>query len=100
MGKLLPRLRFIMNTSFETPEYHASNVFGPKWDVEANKVFGNGLDYTIFKSADSMNVVLAFRGTEPLSITDWRADVKQLVGLSEQYIAAGLATGCSSYYFD
>lgn len=50
-----------------------------------------GLDYTVFQHMTSGDVVLAFRGTEPLSWKDWVQDIKQAVGSSggsEQYHAA------------
>lgn len=43
-----------------------------------------GLDYVLFEEDDG-DLVLAFRGTEPLSAVDWVEDVEQAFGQSEQY---------------
>lgn len=45
---------------------------------------GEGLDYVLFEEDDG-DLVLAFRGTEPLSAVDWVEDVEQAFGQSEQY---------------
>ena len=43
-----------------------------------------GLDYVLFEE-DGGDLVLAFRGTEPLSAVDWAEDIEQAFGQSEQY---------------
>lgn len=47
--------------------------------------FESGLDYTVYENKDTGDRVLAFRGTEPLSIKDIIQDFQQAVGKSQQY---------------
>ena len=56
-----------------------------------------GLDYTVYQQDDSGDLVVAFRGTEPLSAVDWVEDIEQAFGQSEQYEqAAALARSMQS----
>ena len=45
----------------------------------------DGLDYKVFEDMDSGDLVLSFKGTEPLSLVDWVEDIEQVLGQSEQY---------------
>eukprot|EP00928_Gymnodinium_smaydae_P066312 TRINITY_DN49347_c0_g1_i1.p1 TRINITY_DN49347_c0_g1~~TRINITY_DN49347_c0_g1_i1.p1 ORF type:complete len:293 (-),score=32.95 TRINITY_DN49347_c0_g1_i1:280-1053(-) len=84
----IPTLGSIMNIDYSTPGYKPASYNGGPFDVIDVMTGSTGLDYTIFKNSDSTDIVLAFRGTEPLSIVDWINDGDQLLGLSRQYSAA------------
>ena len=72
----------IKNQDFSTPNYLEVAEGGGYIDW----VFTNGLDYKVFENSDTGDLVLSFRGTEPLSIVDWAADIEQaLLGQSDQY---------------
>lgn len=44
-----------------------------------------GLDFTLFEHTETGDMVLAFRGTEPLSVEDWIQDIAQSFGAAETY---------------
>lgn len=75
---------------FSTPNYRRKGGGGNFIDV----IGGNdsGLDYTFFEELETRDIVLAFRGTEPLSIEDWQHNIQQvLVGERDGQYAAALA---------
>lgn len=80
----------ILQVDFETPQYVVRDHIGTPVDLmfEGHR----GFDYTLYEHLDSKNVVdtmvIAFRGTEPLSVTDWIQNYRQVLGGSEQYRAA------------
>jgi len=78
----------VKNQDFSTPSYRRKGGGGNFIDMIGGS--DSGLDYTIFEEIATGNLVLAFRGTEPLSLEDWRHDIKQvLVGERDgQYKAA------------
>ena len=65
---------------FTTDNYHRIENGGGYIDW----IGGEGLDYVLFEEDDG-DLVLAFRGTEPLSAVDWVEDIEQAFGQSEQY---------------
>jgi hypothetical protein len=76
----------ILAQDFSTPAYHRVFASGNMIDWWGGK--DQGLDYTIFENKDTKDLVIAFRGTEPLSLEDWFEDMEQVLGGSEQYKAA------------
>ena len=79
----------IKNQDFTTPNYRRKGSGGNFVDFIIGQD-DTGLDYTIYEHRQTGDVVLAFRGTEPLSIEDWKNDIQQvLVGSKDgQYEAA------------
>jgi Protein of unknown function (DUF2974) len=73
---------------FSTPNYRRKGGGGNFIDVVGGS--DSGLDYTIFEETTTGDLVLAFRGSEPLSIEDWQHNIQQvLVGERDgQYQAA------------
>ena len=78
----------IMKVNFETPGYRKVGSGGNKIDWWGGN--DQGLDYTLFENKDAEELIIAFRGTEPLSFEDWLEDAEQVLGGSgsEQYSAA------------
>jgi hypothetical protein len=76
----------IKHQEFETPEYKRVGGGGNWIDWWGGD--DQGLDYTIFENQNTKDLVIAFRGTEPLSFEDWIEDAEQVLGKSEQYKAA------------
>lgn len=76
----------IVEQDFRTPDYIKIGGGGNAIDWWGGN--DNGLDYTIFQHKDTQDVVLSFRGTEPLSPEDWVEDAEQAFGTSEQYTNA------------
>uniref|UniRef100_A0A7S1V4L5 Fungal lipase-like domain-containing protein n=1 Tax=Grammatophora oceanica TaxID=210454 RepID=A0A7S1V4L5_9STRA len=80
----------VKEQSFTTPDYEV--IESTKNNSLLKSIRDDGLDYSLFKHKDTGHLVLAFRGTEPLSIADWLSDAKQVLGKSRQYkTAVGLA---------
>ncbi len=79
-------IRDIRDQEFDTPNYREVSSTGNDIDWW----FGNdqGLDYKVFENTDTGDMVVAFRGTEPLSLEDWAENVEQVFGDSEQYEGA------------
>lgn len=73
----------IVDQDFRTPEY--IKIRGEGNDIDWWGGDDRGLDFTLFKHKGTGDVVLAFRGTEPLSVEDWAEDIKQAIGASKQY---------------
>lgn len=71
----------IKNQDFSTPEYRAIETSGSYIDWIGTQ----GLDYTLFENTETGDLVVSFRGTEPLSLVDWTEDIEQAFGKSEQY---------------
>lgn len=72
---------------FETPHY--VRVRGEE-GTEGNVIdwWGgedHGLDCVLFHHKENGDMVLAFRGTEPLSVEDWVGNIKQAFGKAQQY---------------
>jgi pimeloyl-ACP methyl ester carboxylesterase len=79
----------IKRQDFSTPNYRRIGSGGNRIDWWGSAGNDFGLDYTLFQNRETGSVVVAFRGTEPLSLEDWRHDVEQaILGSSEQYQAA------------
>jgi hypothetical protein len=76
----------IKHQAFDTPDYKRVGG-GGNW-IDWWGGGDQGLDYTLFEHKKTKDVVLAFRGTEPLSFEDWIEDAEQVLGHSEQYKAA------------
>jgi hypothetical protein len=76
----------ILEQDFRTPDYIKIGGGGNVIDCWGGK--DNGLDYTLFQHKDTQDVVLSFRGTEPLSAEDWVEDAEQVLGTAEQYTNA------------
>jgi len=78
----------VKQQDFITPDYRKVGTGGGFVDF----LVDSGLDYTVFEERKEGNIVLAFRGTEPLSIQDWFVDIKQalslVTGTGEQYKVA------------
>jgi len=68
---------------FRTPNYVKIRGGGDSIDLWGGD--DHGLDYTLFQHKDTGDMVLAFRGTEPLSVEDWLEDIKQAFGTAKQY---------------
>lgn len=66
---------------FTTDNYREIDASGSYIDW----IGSEGLDYKIFENTESGDLVVSFRGTEPLSAVDWVEDVEQAFGQSEQY---------------
>lgn len=66
---------------FSTPDYVAVSTEGSYIDWIGTE----GLDYTLFENQQTGDLVISFRGTEPLSLVDWAEDIEQAFGGSEQY---------------
>lgn len=66
---------------FSTPDYVAISTEGSYIDWIGTE----GLDYTLFENQQTGDLVISFRGTEPLSLVDWAEDIEQAFGGSEQY---------------
>jgi Lipase (class 3) len=93
--RLFSGLDDVLNQSFETPSYNRLRGGGNWIDWWLGK--DQGIDYVMFENKESLDVVVAFRGTEPLSLEDWAEDAKQALGTSGQYKAAvELATNIKS----
>lgn len=73
----------IMEQDFRTPNY--VKIRGGGNDIDLWGGDDHGLDYTLFQHKPTGDVVLAFRGTEPLSVEDWVEDIRQAFGSSKQY---------------
>ncbi|OMH39665.1 lipase family protein [Motiliproteus sp. MSK22-1] len=71
----------IKNQDFSTDNYQEVAQGGGYIDW----IGTDGLDYKIFEDSDSGDLVLSFKGTEPLSLVDWVEDIEQALGQSEQY---------------
>jgi len=81
----------IKQQDFSTPNYKRVGKGGNFVDFLGGG--DAGLDYTLFQEKNTGSICLAFRGTEPLSIEDWKDDIHQAVsgfvnGTSKQYDAA------------
>ena len=76
----------VKQQDFRTPNYVKICRGGNNIDWWGGNDYG--LDFTLFESIVTHDIVLAFRGTEPLSVEDWIEDVKQAFGSSKQYEAA------------
>lgn len=83
---LFSNVEDILEQDFRTPDYIKVGVGGNAIDWWGGK--DNGLDYTIFQHKDTQDLVLSFRGTEPLSPEDWVEDAEQAFGASETYAGA------------
>ncbi|MFB9887661.1 lipase family protein [Balneatrix alpica] len=79
--KLFSGIDDIRQQGFATPHYREVDRGGSVIDWPGS----NGLDYKIFEHSQTGDLVIAFRGTEPLSAVDWVEDVEQAFGQSEQY---------------
>jgi hypothetical protein len=79
-------IKDIKNQDFSTDNYQEIGSTGNYIDWWGGK--DQGLDYKVFENTETGDVVLAFRGTEPLSLEDWVEDAEQVLGNSEQYEAA------------
>lgn len=73
----------IKNQDFSTPNYQEIGQSGNGIDWWGGS--DQGLDYKLFENTETGDMVLAFRGTEPLSLEDWVEDAEQIFGDSEQY---------------
>ena len=76
----------IMEQDFSTPNYIKCGGGGNYIDRFGGNDYG--LDCTLVENKYTRDLVLAFRGSEPLSIVDWIEDVKQAFGHSKQYETA------------
>ncbi|MDX1453065.1 MAG: hypothetical protein R3183_10955 [Oleiphilaceae bacterium] len=74
----------IRNQDFSTPNYRevGGNV-GNAIDWWGGR--DQGLDYTVFENTETGDLVVSYRGSEPLSAEDWVEDAEQVFGDSEQY---------------
>lgn len=73
----------ILEVDFRTPNY--TKVRGGGNDIDIWGGDDRGLDFSLFEHKDTGDMVLAFRGTEPLSVEDWIEDIKQAFGSGKQY---------------
>nr|ABY56067.1 phospholipase A1 [uncultured bacterium pFosPlaG] len=71
----------IKATDFATPNYVEVQSVGGYIDWWGT----DGLDFKVFQNTETDDLVVAYKGTEPLSPVDWVADAEQIFGNSEQY---------------
>ena len=80
---LFTGIKDIKNQDFSTPNYQEVGSSGNGIDWWGGK--DQGLDYDVFENTETGDMVVAYRGTEPLSAEDWVEDAEQAFGDSEQY---------------
>ncbi|MDX1451678.1 MAG: DUF6792 domain-containing protein [Oleiphilaceae bacterium] len=71
----------IKATDFATPNYVEIQSVGGYIDWWGT----DGLDFKVFQNTETNDLVVAYKGTEPLSPVDWVEDAEQVFGQSEQY---------------
>lgn len=81
-------IKDIKNQDFSTPDYQEVSQVSGGNAIDWWGGRDQGLDYKVFEHKDTGDIVVAFRGTEPLSAEDWVEDVEQIFGSSEQYAQA------------
>jgi len=79
----------IIDQDFSTPNYQEIGSSGNGIDWWGGH--DQGLDYKLYENQETGDIVMAFRGSEPLSLEDWAEDVEQAFGDSEQYEHAVIA---------